>query len=143
MLEKPIHIVVVDDHERFRMSLMSILNADQRLTVVGQGASAADAIALANTVQPDIIVLDLDMPGSGLDAAAIIHQAHPTIRIVMLTASADEYNIRTAQANGADSYLIKGMTARVLAQTLHSIYVGAQYWPAPSLGSLPARARLA
>ncbi len=143
MLNQPIQVVIVDDHDRFRTGLMSTLNAENDLKVVGEGVSAADAIELAQVLNPDIIVLDLDMPGNGLHAAKVISKLYPTIKIVMLTVSTDEYDIQTAQENGAIGYIVKGITARSLISTLRAIFDGAQSWPVLAVGASHANARLA
>jgi DNA-binding NarL/FixJ family response regulator len=143
MLSQLIQVVIVDDHDRFRTGLMSTLNAENDLKVVGEGASAADAIELARVLNPDIIVLDLDMPGNGLHAAEVISKLHPTIKIVMLTASTDEHDIQTAQENGATGYIVKGITARSLITTLRNIFDGAQSWPALAVGAPRTSPRLA
>ena len=135
MRDQTIQVVIVDDHDRYRVSLMNLLNAEQDLNVVGQGASAQEAIELASTLCPHLIVLDLEMPGNGLNAAEAISRIYPSIKIVMLSASNDEQHMQIAQQNGAHGYILKGTTARTIAHALRSIYDGMQIWPAMSVGS--------
>ena len=72
-----IHVVIADDHAMFRDGLASILSAEADLEVVGQGGTAQDAIRLARDLLPEIILLDVDMPGGGLEAARIIAEDCP------------------------------------------------------------------
>jgi DNA-binding NarL/FixJ family response regulator len=82
-----LRVVIVDDHVLFRDGLATILNAEADIEVVGQGGSADEAIRLARELLPEIILLDLDMPGGGLQAARVIGDECPVIKMVVLTAS--------------------------------------------------------
>src|SRR5919202_1856513 len=83
----PIQIVIVDDHPLFRNGVAQTLRAQPDFEVVGEGASAEDAVRLARELLPDIILLDVTMPGSGLAAAQAIAEACPVTKCVMLTVS--------------------------------------------------------
>ena len=139
MHNEPIRVVIVDNHARYRSGLMQMLNEEQNLTVVGEGSSAADAIELAKSLQPHLIVLDLDMPGNGLYAAEVIRKAVASTKIVMLTTSADQGNIEMARENGVDGYIVKGITARALADVLRAIIAGTPHWPVQNVGTSPTR----
>src|SRR3972149_4255585 len=85
-----IRTVIVDDHALLRDALVTILNTEPDFEVVGQGGSAADAIRLARDLLPEIILLDIDMPGGGITAAQEISRGCPVTKIVVLTSSEDD-----------------------------------------------------
>jgi two-component system, NarL family, nitrate/nitrite response regulator NarL len=133
IMSQIINVVVVDDHGPFRECLADTLNAEQDVRVVGQGASAAEAIMLVEDLRPDIVLLDLEMPGGGIPAATQIAQAQPQTRIVILTGNNEEESVRTAQLLGVWCYLLKGISARALTDILRNVYRGhtdAGCWPA-------------
>lgn len=98
-------LVIVDDHALFREGLATILSAEDDLEVVGQGGSADEAIQLAKDLSPDIILLDLDMPGGGLKAAKVVSNEMEKIKIVVLTASEEDNNLINALKIGARAYI--------------------------------------
>lgn len=129
-----ISIVVVDDHLLFREELTQTLNAEPDVQVVGEGASAADAVLLVDHHRPDIVLLDLALPGGGISAAAQIVQAQPTTRIVILTGINEAEAIEAAQQLGTHCYLLKGISGHALTHILREVYHGrtsAAYWPPP------------
>jgi DNA-binding NarL/FixJ family response regulator len=127
-----IRIVVADDHPMFRAGVVASLEAFEDLRVVGQGGSAAEALALAREHVPDIALVDIAMPGSGLNAARDITAACPATRVVMLTVSEDEDDILAAMKAGASGYVLKGAGATELAGILRSVHAG-QVYVAPAL----------
>lgn len=143
MTEK-IHVVIVDDHPLFRDGVAHMLGREPDFAVVGEGASAAEALALVRDQLPDILMLDLDMPGSGLAAAQAVAADYPATKIVILTASEDEGNLQAALKAGARAYILKGSPARELIGILRTVQAGHGYVPpalAASLLSEPAGAR--
>mgnify|MGYP001591730034 CR=1 FL=1 len=106
-MSETLRVVVVDDHPMFRDGVISSLRADENIQVVGQGASAADALALAQEHLPDIILLDLTMPGGGLNAARAIATACPVTKIIVLTVSENEDDLLNAIKAGARAYILK------------------------------------
>jgi two-component system, NarL family, nitrate/nitrite response regulator NarL len=129
-----IRVVIVDDHVLFRDGLATILDAQDDLEVVGQGGSAEDAIRLARDLLPEIILLDLDMPGGGLEAARVISMDCPVTRIVILTASEDDDHLIAALKTGTRAYVLKGVAARELLRILRSVAAGESYVP-PALAA--------
>jgi DNA-binding NarL/FixJ family response regulator len=113
-----------------------MLKSEQDLNVIGQGGSAAEAIDLAKKLRPHLIILDLDMPGGGIEAATWIARAMPSIKIVILTVLSDENLIQPLRQAGAHGYLVKGISARALAKAIRSIGSGAMYWPSFSAAGL-------
>lgn len=128
----PIRIVVADDHPLFREGVVASLMATGDFAVVGEAGDAPGAVRLAREQLPDLILLDVTMPGSGLQAAAEIAAACPATRIVMLTVSEDEDDLMAALTAGASGYLLKGVSARELVAGLRSVAAGEVY-VAPSL----------
>jgi DNA-binding NarL/FixJ family response regulator len=129
MVAAPIRVVVADDHAIFRSGLIITLNAQQDILVVGHGASADEAIALAANLKPDLVLLDLNMPGNGITAAATITNMQPDTRSVILTVQADEDAIDRARRAGACGYILKGVTAGDLVQLIRLICHDGVVWP--------------
>jgi DNA-binding NarL/FixJ family response regulator len=101
---------------------------------VGQGLTSEDALRLTRDLLPDVILLDVNMPGGGLNAAETIANSFPVVKIVMLTGSADEDDVLAALKAGAHAYVLKGVAARELNSILHSVYAGEGY-VTPSLAA--------
>jgi DNA-binding NarL/FixJ family response regulator len=97
------------------------------LEIVGQFATAQEAIHLAQDLLPDVILLDIDMPGGGLNAVRAIAAACPVIKIVMLTVSDNEEHVMDAFKSGAHAYVLKGVAARELVSILHTVWAGEGY----------------
>lgn len=127
-------IVIVDDHALFREGLATILDAEDDLEVVGQGGSAEEAIQLTKDLTPNIILLDLDMPGGGLNAASVISNEMAETKIVVLTASEEDNNLLNALKIGAQAYILKGVAARELLRILRMVIDGENYVP-PALAA--------
>ncbi len=122
-----IHIVIVDDHPLFREGVAHTLQAEPDLEVVGQGATAEDALRLVRDHLPDILLLDIGIPGGGLHAARNVGAAYPVTRIVMLTVSAEEDDVLAAFKAGARAYVLKGVSARELVSILRAVSGGEVY----------------
>ena len=127
-------VVIVDDHTLFREGLATILDAEEDLEVIGQGGSADDAIQLTKDLTPDIILLDLDMPGGGLNAARVISNELSKTKIVVLTASEEDNNLINALKIGSHAYILKGVAARELLRILRMVIEGENYVP-PALAA--------
>lgn len=128
--------MIVDDHALFRESLATLLRAEPDIDVVGLGGTADEAVRLARDLLPDIILLDLDMPGDGLSAAKTIAEELPVTRIVVLTASEEDDHLIAALKTGARAYILKGVAARELLRILRSVAAGESYVPPALAASL-------
>ena len=101
-------VVIVDDAAEVRDLLRTYLELDERLRVVGEGASARDAAVLALACHPDVMVLDLEMPGgSGLDALPLVKQASPSTKVVVFSGEPASSTSAVAAEAGAAAYVTK------------------------------------
>jgi len=129
-----IQLVIVDDHPLFREGVVNTLRAEPNLEVVGQGATAEDAIRLVDDLLPDLILLDLAIPGGGMNAAQAIVATCPVTKIVILTASEEEDKVVLALKTGARAYILKGVSACELVSILRAVGAGIGYVP-PALAA--------
>lgn len=134
-MSQPMRVVIVDDHPLFRAGLAHILATEADITVVAEGDSAEDALSLLDLHKPDLLLLDLDMPGGGLSVIARASAISPASRVVVLTASSEEENAIAAFRAGVRGYILKGVSSRELIAILRSIRDGKGYVP-PGLGAV-------
>lgn len=131
----PIRILVVDDHPLFREGVVHSLAGEPDFCVVAQAANGEEALHLARDLLPDVVLLDIAMPGwSGLLTAEKIAMACPATRIVMLTVYEDEDKLLAAFKAGARGYVLKGVSARELADVVRATVQGEAY-VSPSLAA--------
>lgn len=130
----PATVIVVDDHELFRMGVLQAIARSQSLRVVAEGASRQDCQDLVALHQPAIVLLDISIPGGGLGAAREIHERWPDVKIVMLAASDDDNDVLEALETGASGYVLKRVAASELLDALASVQRGSTYL-SPTLGS--------
>lgn len=123
-----LRVAIIDDHPLFRDGVTRTLS-EFGFDVVGHGSSAEEAVSIARTEIPDLLLLDISMPGGGLSAISQILHAKPNIKVVMLTASEDGDHLREALRQGAFGYVLKGTGANDLAKILLSIAGGESYVP--------------
>lgn len=124
MDEKRISILITDDHTVVRKGLKALLSADKYgIEVVGEASNGDQAIQMASQLKPDVILMDLVMPGkSGLEAILEIKQMQPNARILVLTSFAEDDNVVEAIRAGAYGFLLKDTSPDELVQTIHSVY---------------------
>ncbi len=131
-MREPIRILVADDHPLFREGVIHSLTSEPGLAVVGQAASGEEALRLARDLLPDIVLLDISMPGwGGLVTAEKISTACPATKIVMLTVSEDEDKLLAALKAGARGYVLKGVSARELVDVVRAAAQGEVYVSPP------------
>jgi two-component system, NarL family, nitrate/nitrite response regulator NarL len=129
-----IRIAVIDDHPMFREGAREIFADTDDIRVVAEGATAADAVKVAEELRPDVMLLDLRLPGGGLEAAAIIAGTFPSVRAVMLTASESEFDVAAALTVGARGYILKGSSGAEVVETVRAVFNGESY-VAPSFAA--------
>jgi DNA-binding NarL/FixJ family response regulator len=123
-----IRIVVIDDHPVVREGLVASLEDAPEFRVVGSAASAEEALPLVSARKPDVILLDLELPGtSGLDAIPALAQAHPAGRLLILTAYDTEERVLGAIRAGAKGYLLKGASLKEIAHAIRAVHAGESY----------------
>jgi len=102
------NLLIVDDDKLIRKSLEITLSREPDITITGLAADGAEAVEICKNTPPDIILMDINMPGTdGISATRLIKTRHPAIKIMMLTTFDDRPNIQQALAAGADGYLVK------------------------------------
>ncbi len=133
-MAEPLHVAIVDDHPLFREGVAFTLGAQPDIEIVAEGGSAADALRIAAEQIPDVMLLDVSMPGGGLSAVRQIAAEYPVIKTVMLTVSEDEDDVTAALRAGARAYVLKGVAARELVRILRAVAAGEVY-VTPSLAA--------
>ena len=102
-----IRILLADDHMLMRMGVSALVSTAKDMTVVGEARNGREAVELAGTLRPDVVIMDLMMPEmSGGEATKAIHEAHPGIKIVILTTYGTSAELATAVTNGAVGILL-------------------------------------
>jgi DNA-binding NarL/FixJ family response regulator len=120
-----IQLLIVDDHEPLRRGLVGMVRATPDMRVVGEAGTGAEAVALADALQPDVVLMDLQMPdGGGLEATRRIVAAHPHIRVLVLTMHDDDDSVFTALQAGARGYLLKGALKGEILRAIRVVYSG-------------------
>jgi DNA-binding NarL/FixJ family response regulator len=122
---KSIRVLIVDDHEIVREGLQTLLAEESDFEVVGTAGDGITAVTLAETTQPDVIVMDLVMPGlDGIEATRRIHSNNPQARVLVLTTFADDQRVREAIQAGATGYLLKDVLKTDLLRALRDAAIG-------------------
>ncbi|HVA89323.1 MAG TPA: response regulator transcription factor [Chloroflexota bacterium] len=123
--EGPIRVLVVDDHPIVRQGVRSLLATYTDIQIVAEAATPAAALAAARQFQPDVVLLDIRLPGmTGIEVTRQLAQCTPTARVIMLTNyEDDDYLIGALQA-GAHGYLLKSVSDEMLVWTIRAVYRG-------------------
>jgi DNA-binding NarL/FixJ family response regulator len=125
-----IRILLVDDHYVVRMGLKAIISSDARLAVVAEADDGAQAIDYYRKHKPDVVLMDLRMPGmSGIEATRGLHREFPEARVVMLTTFDGDEDIHRALEAGARGYLLKNIPGPEFLKALHRVHSGGRYLP--------------
>jgi DNA-binding NarL/FixJ family response regulator len=126
---KPLRILIADDHELFRRGVAAELTQVPGWVVAAEATNGRDAVALAESLKPDIVVLDLTMPElNGLEAARQIILADPAARILILTAHESEQLVREVLGAGAKGYVLKSDAGRTLVTALQALLEGGSFF---------------
>ena len=116
----PITVMIVDDHEMVRNGAKGYLEAQLEITVVAEAESGAEAVRLARETVPDVVLMDLVMPGmDGVEATRKVKDISPRTQIIILTSFHEDKHIFPALQAGAISYLLKDVKARELVEAIH------------------------
>lgn len=132
-MSDPIRILIADDHPLFREGVAQSLASESGFSVVGQAGSGEEAFSLVGELLPDVLLLDVTMPGDGgVVTAGKVAAAWPVVRIMMLTVSEDQDTLMAALKTGARGYVLKGVTARELANAVR-VVAGGDIYISPAL----------
>jgi DNA-binding NarL/FixJ family response regulator len=120
-----IRVLIADDHASFRSGLRALLGTAGDLAVVGEASTGGDAVAMSERLQPDVVLMDLDMPGGdGIEATRRIVEAAPHVAIVVLTMDAGDDAIVRALRAGARGYVLKGAQRTELLRAIRAAAAG-------------------
>ncbi|WP_295557668.1 response regulator transcription factor [uncultured Hyphomicrobium sp.] len=122
-----LRIAVVDDHPLMRAGVQHTLSLEEDFEVVGLGGCADDAIEIARSQSPGLMLLDVNMPGGGLNAAKEIGTACPSVRLLFLTVSERMEDVTAALEAGVRGYVLKGIGGPDLVRTIRSVASGETY----------------
>ena len=121
----PLRVLTADDHPLFRSGLRALLGAVPDTTVVGEATTGEEAVALAAELQPDVIAMDLQMPGvSGIDATRRILDASPRIGVLVVTMFEDDYSVFAAMRAGAKGYVLKDADEEDILHAIRAVGKG-------------------
>jgi DNA-binding NarL/FixJ family response regulator len=126
-MQRKIRVGVVDDHPLYRDGVVFALESESDMEVVGQGETVSDAIRIAHDHSPDIILLDMNMAGGGVNAVAKIALRFPSTKTLMLTVVDDEDEVRSVLRKGARGYLLKGASGSELVNAIRIVNQGQSY----------------
>ena len=125
-------IVLADDHHVVRQGLRGLLEAEPDFSIAGEAADGLQAVDLVDRVKPDVLVIDLMMPGlSGLDVTRQVRQRSPRTHIVILSMHSNEAYVLEALRNGAAAYVLKDSTAADLVHAVREVVAGRRYLSPP------------
>ena len=128
---RQITVLCVDDHPIVREGLVSIINGDPDLRVIGEAETAKQAIAVFHSAKPDVTVIDLRLPdGDGTDVIREIRGHFPKARFIVLTSAEGDIDMRHALEAGAQAYLVKGVVRNELRQVIKAVHLGERHVPA-------------
>ena len=125
MSETPASIVLIDDHPLLRQGIRQLVGMEDEMEIVGEANNATDGIRLTIELEPDLVLMDLNMPDvNGIEALKQLREQNVGSRIVMFTVSDQESDVVDALRAGADGYLLKDMEPEDMIQQLHQAAVG-------------------
>jgi len=128
-----IRVLLADDHGIVRKGLRFLLDRQPGMEVVGEAADGRDAVRLAETVSPDVVIMDVAMPSlNGIEAAAQMTRRNPRIRVIMLSMHSDEDYLLSALNAGAKGYLLKDSAEEDLVRAIESVHRGTSFF-SPSI----------
>ncbi|MBI4329478.1 MAG: response regulator transcription factor [Chloroflexi bacterium] len=122
---KRIAVLLVDDHEVVRVGLRSLLARERGIAVVGEAASAAEAVTQTARLRPDVVIMDVRLPDrSGVEACREIRAEAPAVQVIMLTSYADDEAVFASIMGGASGYLLKQIRGHELVRAIETVAAG-------------------
>lgn len=129
-------VLIVEDHQMTLVGLKMLLEKNQGVDVVGEASNGLEAVNLAGTTQPDIILMDIGLPEmDGIEATQKIKQSHPGMRIIMLTSKDNEQDVFASLSAGADAYCMKGISIDSLTSAIEAVKEGTA-WLDPAVARM-------
>lgn len=124
-MSEELSVLLVDDHALFRSGIRLLLQGETGLRIAGEAADGLEAVKCAHQLKPDVVLLDLHLPGlSGLEALRLIKQDLPACLVMMLTVSEDAQDLAEALRSGADAYVLKNADAAYLIDSIKKMAIG-------------------
>ncbi len=121
----PVRVVIVDDHPMFRAGLRTLVEESDRLELVGEAGNGADALAVCRREEPDVVLMDVRMPGvSGVEATRELTTGAPGIGVLMLTMLEDDTTVFAAMRAGARGYILKGSAPDEIVRAIEAVAAG-------------------
>lgn len=125
-----IRVLLADDHEMIRDGLRGLFDQHPHLELVGESTNGHETLALAAELLPDVVVMDISMPGlDGPDAARQLLQRHPQMRVIALTMHTDRYFVDKMRAAGAHGYIPKEDAYDSLVAAIETVFAGGTHYP--------------
>lgn len=122
-MSKAIKLIMADDHDMVRSSLLNELREDPAILVIGEAENGNKLLELMKTRQPDIVLLDVEMPGmDGYETIAILKEKYPEVKVIMLSGHFNNFMVNYFLHKGAGSYLPKSCDINVLLEAIHCVY---------------------
>jgi DNA-binding NarL/FixJ family response regulator len=138
--EKPIRILVADDHYIVRIGLVALVNTEPDMEVIAEAADGVQAVEFFGQFQPDLVLMDSRMPmKNGVEAVREIRRKNPAARVLMLTAYDGDHDITRALAAGAQGYVLKNSTGDKLIPAIRAVAAGQKWLPQEVAGRLASR----
>lgn len=129
-------VLLVEDHQMTLVGLKMLLEKNESFTIVGEATNGLEAVQLANTHQPDVILMDIGLPEmDGIEATQQVKQSHPGTRIIMLTSKDNEQDVFAALSAGADAYCMKGISIEALTAAIEAVKEGTA-WLDPAVARM-------
>lgn len=120
-----IKLLLADDHAMVRRGLQVFLSTQTEIRLIGEAATGQETLAQVETLQPDVVLMDINMPGmSGIEATSRIKQLYPHVKVIILTSFSDQDHALPAIRAGAKGYLLKDIEPEDLVRAIHNVYKG-------------------
>lgn len=131
-INKKIKVVIVDDHSRVRAGIRRLLDPVDDVQVVGEGGDGSEALQLVEQINPDILLLDVELPVlRGEAVTRLLHQSHPEVKVLAVSSYTDRSYIQGMMKNGAVGYITKDEAPALLVDAIHSIHKEDKIWVSP------------